>query len=272
MTDRRDDSDTVVDLAAAQGVMNELLWQMATAWDEFVRVEREAAPRHASAAIALNLYGQSAPLMEARVRARAHPIDYAVSVLRDIADGYALLANHWTRAERVVLPLPERSRISCVLDENGVWDWAQELGIAIPIANRARRDTTEARAPRPPEFRETIAEALTAMLSAYEVMARIDEYDRPTAPGTREYRDAACREIWNARAWMSWRRLHGRNDLRPITALMIVLAQGFFCQCWTEAPTPLFPSVDYVRAVLGIDDNPLWLSEVGVELPDVFAR
>lgn len=221
-------------------------------WSAFAGFPKDDQSRSSMAARAISLYRQTDVSMAARANVYAEPIDYAISALRDIADGYALLANRWTAEEQVVVPLPVEPLLEWLIRAHGVDDWAARFGydlqveMAAPSYEAWSREQAAA-----PDLPGDLPSAFGTIIDAYDTVLVM----RETQEGrdqllTEEYRDAACREIWSSRAWATWGRMRGGDHTAPLTAAMILIAQGFFVQCWATSENEVFPTRRYLRELL----------------------
>jgi hypothetical protein len=214
---------------------------------------------------AVRLYEATSLTLALREHDYAGPVDYAVSALRDLADGYALLANEWTHEERALLPLPIPELVGWLIKSQDVDEWASRSGQRLPSLPASYEAWAAAHAALDVAAPGDLASAFGTVIAAYETVSQLGPSDR-LVMSTPEYRNAASREIWSARVWSTWTHVSSQEVTRPITAAMLLIAQGFFVQCWSDASDQLFPSRSLLRALF--DESAFnWLSDAGSAAP-----
>lgn len=233
---------------------------------------------------ALELYRLTEPWLVADVDEWTGAPQVAAGLLRDVADGYAMLARPWTTTDRDALPLPERAEAqraqlirSLRLDE-----WAAELGYPISVgeltgdAEDVELDEAllEQQNAEPLESATRFARFCLILAYSYDLLvAYCDSSSGREIIRNKNFRLYASHQISEARKWI--RRLRSGTDEAPSAAFAsLFIAQGFFVASHrgVASSASLFPSARLLRGLAQNDETyarfldseatlPRWLSE-----------
>jgi tetratricopeptide (TPR) repeat protein len=223
---------------------------------------------------AMELYGQTAPILEARSEDWSERAFAASTLLRNVADGYALLSRGWLTKDLAELSLPRRSDAELGIHLLGLDEWAAELGHPISLRDsaddaeeslRQRRDATsdagEDAVERMPPFLESVRQH--ELFSALCTSSKSDG----VLPND-EVRAFAAWRISEARKWVGWMAARDPEGA-GVAAAMLLMEQGCFAAACTPSPSAdVFPSAALMRDMLGESDSYRWLADREIELPD----
>ncbi len=203
----------------------------------------------------------------------------AASWLRDIADGYAMLACSWSAADRDSLPLPRRAedQRAELIRRFGIDEWAAELGHPLAPSEPAEAvgKAEAGEQPLEPASAEPVESArrfLPHFLSAafnYELLAVLcDSPSGREVLKNEDFRLYSSREISHARKWTRW-LWPCQEDGSEAALASVLIAEGWFIASWGTASSSasLFPSRSILRQLLGEDDTQKWLLDQEVQLP-----
>jgi tetratricopeptide (TPR) repeat protein len=231
---------------------------------------REDAPSERMRARALELYRLTAPWL---VRRAENPGPGAASaaalMLRDVADGYALLAGYPIGSDRGQLPLPrkaehERARVIRMF---GIDAWAAGLGHRLPLPE-VGAEPAQRRDPRSladaPDFNRGLLEALCS----YGLLALMCDSARGrSALENRNFVVYAAWQLSRARGWI--RSFGPRGEGVSFGTAWLFVAEAYFSAAGGEVSSSaeLIPGRSMLRAIVREDDGYPWLREQDVELP-----
>lgn len=227
---------------------------------------------------AIRLYLVSEPLAISTDGGRPTAADVAAALVRDVADGYALLAGDWTPAERAQLPLPteaEDGRLE-LIREFGVDEWAANHGHPLRTASRTPtpRHTREASAPGEgfdvEEFDRRLGRTTMRLACVYE-LARVlaDTTGGRQALRHKVFRGLAIHFLRSARTTLRALAIADEGDERA--AILVAhrfIAQGLFTASHSRlgASADLFPPPESLQALLRESGAYEWLANRGIAL------
>jgi hypothetical protein len=199
----------------------------------------------------------------------AGPAFAASFMLRDLADGYAMLAATPAAAERRKLPLPRRAEDerARVIRMFGIDDWAAELGHPLSLPEPEAE-------PPPPPVPGSLADAhgfasgLTEALCDYELLSLMCDSARGRkALRNRNFTVYAAWQIGRARGWV--RSFGPRGEGAALGTAWLFVAQAYFVAAGgrVSASSELLPSRRMLRELVREDDGYAWLADQAVELP-----
>ncbi len=231
---------------------------------------REDAPGEQMRDRALELYRLTAPWL---VRRAEHPGRGAASaaalMLRDVADGYALLAGYPSASDRGELPLPRRAEDerARVIRMFGIDAWAAGLGHPlslpdagwVPAQRPAGRSLADA-----PDFSRGLLEALFD----YELLGLMcDSVSGRRALENRNFVVYAAWQVSRSRGWI--RSFGPRGEGVSFGTAWLFVAEAYFVAAGGEVASSaeLMPSTSMLRTIVREDDGYPWLQEQDVKLP-----
>jgi hypothetical protein len=220
---------------------------------------------------ALGLYRQTAAWLQAGPADLDTPALGAVVVVRQIADGYALLANSWGEASRAPLSLPSSLLLGFGMQRAGIAEWAAEHGHPLELSDdpelaealvEGERDQSKA-------WDLDLAAAFVASLHHYEMLALLcDSPSGRAALHIPELKGFAAGQINDARQSAGW-TWHHAEEAAGVAAARIFIAQAYFVATreTVSSSDDIFPSRETLGAVLRQSDAYAWLERQDVELP-----
>ncbi len=269
-------SDTEIpserDLAGAlSGVINEdECWRV---FDSPVQIPRDAATRHA-----MQLYGVSEPWAVPVEPGSELPTMVAAAIVRDIADGYALLAESRSQSDRKTLPLPRRAEFERLrlISDFGVDTWASGHGQPLRSPDGAAYVEPLIDEPKfsdESEWEFVEASFTVTVLKVMFVFEFADILAR-WASGRAVLNDKVFRALCadylsTARRWRRQLLSHGAHDERAAIMLICqLIAQALFVASHNElqAAAAELP-VDRLRELLHESGGYSWLRARDVPLP-----
>jgi tetratricopeptide (TPR) repeat protein len=203
----------------------------------------------------------------------------AASMLRDIADGYAMLASPSTPAERSALPLPQRgeNQRTQLIRRFGVDGWAADLGHPLALPESAEHvEPTAAPEQQLEQARSLALESASSFARFFLVAAHTHDLlvvlcDSPTgrdALQDQHVRSHATRQIADARKWVR-RLMPHLGGAAGATAASVLIAQAFFLASHAKVSSSadLYPTTPMLRDLLRENETYAWLSDQELELP-----
>lgn len=247
-------------------------------WLLFATAGNDAEQHREMAARALALYRDTERWL-GNVETWDEPSGRAAFVLRNVADGYAILSRWWSDRDRATLPLPTRPLLEWTLRFAGVDEWAEELGH--PVELRESSDVIDATlevqqdlVARHPELDDEatvgkVASGLLGSLYLYELfeLLRWSEQGRAVLPDD-AIKSFTSWELVDARRWAARAREHD-EQAGPAGLAMILIAQFLFISAHADdwsAVTP-FPSRQLLCDLVREFGLASWSAELGYELP-----
>lgn len=242
----------------------------------------EQPPTDAMAERAIELYCLTEPWALADDAATGDASQFAAGMLRDIADGYAMLTRQLTVEERRALPLPQRaeSKREQLIRAFGADDWAAEHGYPLLLTEPA--GDVEDAASCEEQSRDVGGWSQDAFLRFFLTLAYRHDVlapicDSPT--GRRALTDEyfgqhAAQQISEARRWVGQVKLHMPPEAAGAAVTALLMAQGFFLasQGAVASSAELFPDRALLRACLHKAHTYDWLLHQDVELPGWLAE
>ena len=245
-------------------------------WQRFEATEEEPG-RDALAERAIELYRLTEPWALTDDEATGDASQFAASMLRDIADGYAMLAPRLTPEQRSALPLPQRaeSKRAQLILAFGADEWAAEHGYPICLTEtegEVDRDCSCEEQPR--DAGEWTQDALLrfflTMAYRHDVLAVVCDSPTGRKALTNEYfAQHAAQQISHARRWVGHVTLHMPPDVAGAAVTSLLMTQGFFLACHgaVSSSAELFPDRGLLLACLHEGHTYEWLLDQDVELP-----
>jgi hypothetical protein len=194
-------------------------------------------------------------------------------MLRDIADGYAMLTPQLTSEQRRALPLPQRaeSKRAQLIRTFGADDWAAEHGYQVLLTEPAGDvDDAGTCAEQSRDVGGWTQDAFLRffLTSAYRHDLLALACDSPTGRAAlRE--DYAAQHISEARRWTRQVTLHMPPEAAGAAVTALLMAQGFFvASCGAiSSSAQLFPETHVLRDALRKAHTIEWLLDQDVKLP-----
>jgi hypothetical protein len=243
-------------------------------WAEFAA----SSPRRSHARVlanrAVDLYRTTGRFIETRLDAAVEPVDRAVGVLREIADGAALRSNAWAVEFDGDIRLPDRPLIELMIRIDDVDDWAARFGRDLPLSHHegVPDDVWPSESPGgldfgPDDFLDAWAvlpETFGAVVDRRNEIAAATESEHLDS-----FREAAATLIYETRNWLRWVRGNLPAEAEVLAVAAVFMAQGTFVAAWDASTTEgLFPSAAYLSELLHRSDALDWLNEHGRSTPD----
>jgi tetratricopeptide (TPR) repeat protein len=202
-------------------------------------------------------------------------VQAAAGFVRDIADGYALLACDWSDEELARLPLPERAEAlrAGLIRRFGIDEWLAERGYAGVISESAEEEVDDLPTGEQDsdEHRDDASVFWQFFLSTLHVyglrLALCDSSTGREVLGNDNLRSLACGHLSVARRWVRW--LGPEHELAPAATISLLIVQGFFLTSYGEprSSEEIFPGKDLLREVLDDEDLHSRLEDENGALP-----
>jgi tetratricopeptide (TPR) repeat protein len=248
-------------------------------WLTFAEWRGDEDALAALAQTAVRIYRRTEGVVPRDVEEWDSPAIAAAILLRNIADGYAMLSVPYDDQGRSRLPLPNRPAAEWGARTLGVDTWAEEHGHPLPLqedADGMERLLEEQRSrvlDIPDDEAESRASSLAtafATLAAYydmfEVLCR-----SPRGRTVRRDRRLASLTVWNvsvALQWIVWAR-EQTDEAQGAAAAMSLMAQAAFIATHANDVdgSELFPGRPTIRAIVHAQETYGWLVAQGAPLP-----
>lgn len=235
-------------------------------------------PSTEAAARACRLYGVSDPW--ALPGAADTPAHAASTIVRAVADGYALLAGRWSPAERSSLPLPQRALVGRhqVMGQPGLAEWATAHGHRLALHESDRgvppAETRSPRSTRRPNVDAVSADLIRNIIKClylYE-LARVLGDSEPGLEALHHklFRAISISYLRAALEWIRSLEIQEASDGRIGVAITCwLIAEGVFAitHDQTGSFVPLPPPEAPLRELLHNTGGYAWLRDRGVSLP-----
>ena len=243
-------------------------------WIELATSGTDGAERTLMATRALDLYARSQPWLDADVDDWDESVVGAVTVLRTIGDGYAMLSETRWAKTRTGLPLPNRPLVEWVIRRFEIDQWSDDLGHPLDL-REPDDDSVELLLEASSEMIErsdwdtAAAPTVFALIRTYELLGTLcDSPSGRSALQTADLRECATWQIATARSAAAW-IWHRLEDVAPAAAAMVLIAQAFFVASHgrTTSSAGVFPRRAQLRELFEDDDVREWLANEGIELP-----
>lgn len=215
-------------------------------------------------ALALTLYRQTDPLLASPVQDWHSPARAAAMLIRQVADGYALLSQLPATAGM----LPRRYVFEWAIRIAGIDEWAADHGYPLKLTEASEdiRDIHDDHTEQP-DLADNCAVSCVTAFYKLDILHQLissatgrDALQHPT------HRWLATHNLHTARYWGGWAFLHG-DDAQPATAAAILIAQAHYCATREPHPAELTPSHDTIRELLHNADGLHWLDARDLTLP-----
>jgi hypothetical protein len=250
-------------------------------WRRFEATDEEP-PRDTMAERAIELYRLTEPWALADDESADDAAQFAASMLRDIADGYALLTGQFTAEQRRALPLPQRaeSQRAQLIRTFGADDWAAVHGYQILPAEPADDlDDTCSCAEQSDDVGGWTQGAFLRffLTAAYRHDLLGLACDSPTgriALTENYFGQRAVHQISEARRWVRQATLYMPPEAAVAAVTALLMAQGFFLASHDaiSASAELFPGRALLRDCLHKAHTYDWLLNQDVEPPQWLAE
>ena len=207
---------------------------------------------------------------------------FAASMLRDIADGYAMLTRQLTSEQRRALPLPQRaeSQRAQLIRTFGADDWAAEHGYRVLLTQPAGGVGDAGSCEE--QSHDVGGWTQDAFLRFFLTSAHRHDLlavacDSPTGRQALShdlFGQHAAQQISEARRWARQATLHMPPEAASAAVTALLMAQGFFVASHgaTTSSIDLFPGRALLRDRLHKEHTHNWLLERDAELPQWLAE
>jgi tetratricopeptide (TPR) repeat protein len=240
-------------------------------WVQFATSGDDPPSLAAMQRTALGLYRQTENWLDAGADAWDTPALGAVTLIRQIADGYALLSRRWSQAGRAKLSLPSSLLLEYAMQRFGIAEWAADHGHPLQLSDSTElaEDLIQSEHERSETWDPDLASAFIASVRHYEMLTVLcDSPSARTALHTPELQSFASARINDARQFAGWAWQH-QDAAAGVAAARIFIAQAYFVATHDTVPTSndIFPSPETLRRMLLQTDAYAWLEHQDVELP-----
>jgi tetratricopeptide (TPR) repeat protein len=243
-------------------------------WLLLATTGNDPAARRAMGAAAVELYRETELWLRDAEAWEGEPA-LAAFVVRNVADGYAMLSSWWSDRSRTRLPLPTRPLFEWTVQVAGLDRWAADQGHALDFKESsdviaatldAQREAVAARSDEDDQPEAKIAAGLIAAVHLYEMfgLLRASELGRKVL-SDEQLNWFACGQLRDARVWGAWAR-EGAPDAMPATVVWLLIAQSFFAAAQGDSRS-VFPSRALLRDIVAATDLGDWVAEQGRKLP-----
>jgi tetratricopeptide (TPR) repeat protein len=250
-------------------------------WRWFEATDEEP-PRDTMAERAIELYRLTEPWALADDEAAGDAAQFAASMLRDIADGYAMLTRQLTSEQRRSLPLPRRAegKRAQLIRTFGADDWATEHGYQLLLPEPAGDVDDAGRCEE--QSHDNGGWTQDAFLRFFLTSAH--RHDLPALacdfPTGRQalsddlFGQHAAQQISEARRWARQATLHMPPEAATAAITALLMAQGFFVASHgvPSSSAELFPGTALLRDCLHKGRTYYWLLERDADLPQRLAE
>jgi len=246
-------------------------------WLQFATCGDDETTRRTMAERALELYGKTQTWLASATGSLDTPAGAAASVIRGIADGYALLSKSWGSTSRNSLSLPSQLLGEAGLREVGLDTWAAAMGH--PLEFSAPEDLAEDFVQDQREMTEQLdapdlAGIFVGYMRQYEMLEIL--CDSPSGRAALQndalmsYSVARINETRELVAWI-WQQL---DDAIGLAAALLYIAEALFVATHTDIGSSgeLFPTREFLRSLLQESEAYDWLDGEDVELPEWLAH
>ena len=242
----------------------------ADAWATLAATPANARERAALADRALALYERTASFIVS-FEALETPLGQAVMMIRNIADGYAMLSRTWRPADQATLPLPKPEWAAFAANRLGVSGWASDHGHPLDLTDTT--DTVEGlideQRSKSDGDQRAFAPAFTAATCSFETLAVLTrcEAGREAIHG-RGLRAFAAWQIVYARHSAVWAAIRG-EAIAPAGVALLLMAEASFVASRAEAASvdATVPDRGLLRDLLTQSGAGELLVELGATLP-----
>lgn len=228
------------------------------------------AQMNALAQRAATLYRRTESTLSMRLDAQAATeIDYAIGLLRDIADVCAILSREWSADQAITLGVTTRSEFSNSIVTYHLDRWAERQGVRTQLVPGLPAPRTSRQTSARHLSIEDFAARFTATIDAYPKIEALHAADRGSEVlGKRTFRDAAAGDVKEARAWLSWMRDHAPTEAHGAGVAMLLVAEASFVASCEDTPgAKLFPSQEVVSLLISASDAYDWLVSNRIRIP-----
>lgn len=246
-------------------------------WRWFEAIDTQPSPTH-MAQRAIELYRLTQPWTLTDEGDGGDPAQAAAGMVRDVADGYAMLARTLTSEQRSTQPLPERamSQRAQLIRAFGVDEWAAGLGyqLDLPQPSEGAGDTDPDEQPRAPTgttARQSVEAFVRFSLSSlyrYDLLTVAADSAVARDVLGESFKETAAYGIAQARRWAR-RAIVIDPDAYGLAVANPLIAQGFFLACYgvVTSRATVFPSITGLRDLLRDHRSSEWLRNQEATLP-----
>jgi tetratricopeptide (TPR) repeat protein len=240
-------------------------------WMEFATSGDDPSSLAVMESKALALYQRTAAWL-AQTEAWDAPALGAVTLIRQIADGCALLARRWSKSWRAKLSLPSSLLLEFAMQRFGIAEWAVEQGHPLQLSDSTElaEELIQSEHERGETSDPDLASAFIASVRHYEMLAVLcDSPSGPAALHIPELKSFASARINDARQSAGW-VWQQEEEAAGVAAARIFIAQAYFVATHDTVPTSndIFPSRENLREMLRQTAAYAWLENHDVELPE----
>ncbi len=244
-------------------------------WFEFATSTTDPASLKTMQETALVLYERTGTWMQLTGGDQEAPVSVAVMLIRQIADGYALLAHPWTADQKARLNLPLRIGVEWAMREAHLDDWATEHGhrLDLPDSQELAEELMEQHVEREQTGPDLVTPFMISVRRYQMLLALCDSPAGQVALRTPQIRSLTEQQLEPARAFAGYIGSHDQ-DAAGIGVLCLLIAEAYFVASHApvSASRDLFPNPAFARRLLRITDAYEWINNQGIELPNLLAE
>ena len=246
-------------------------------WRWFEAIDPQPSPTH-MAQRAIELYRLTQPWTLADEGDGGDPAQAAAGMVRDVADGYAMLARTLTSEQRAAQPLPARtmSQRAQLIRAFGADEWAAGLGYQFDLPQPSEGTGGNEPDEQPPAPTATTAPQSVDAFVRFS-LSSLYRYDLLTVAADsavardvlrESFKETAVYGIAQARRWTR-RAMTIDPDAYGIAIANLLIAQGFFLACYgvVTSRATVFPSMTGLHDLLRDNRGSEWLRNQGATLP-----
>jgi tetratricopeptide (TPR) repeat protein len=246
-------------------------------WFEFLAgVADDDATRARMGARAVELFELASPWLDATGDDQAIEPSVAAALLRDIANGHAVMSRWWPPENRAQLPLPLRALAEHAIHGFGLEDWAAELGH--PLALDDDQDPEDpprgqtADSDEDDHLTDGLARVVAGALDTYDLLAVLQHSPAGRAAlRTGRLREWTAWRVSDALSWAVW--VNGRDErVMVAAAVMSFIAEAWFraAHSAAQAPPALSPDRRRLRDLTAAGELEEWFADRDLHLPAWF--
>lgn len=251
------------------------LWRR-DCWHEFARHDADESVMNAVAQRALELYRETEGWLTSEIDNLNTPVVVAAGVVRQIADGYALLAQRWSASNRERLSMPSEHLLTSAIRTSGLDQWLAARGhpVELNACEDLIDDLIRNEHEKSDQVDADLAGRFIASVRQYEMLEILCGSPRGRAAlKTRPLRGHAAWRLSGARsnAGWAWQQL---EHAAGAAVVGIYVAEAYFVAAHAEpeSSADIFPTREFLRSLLRDSDTYGWLETQDIELPDWLKR
>ena len=245
-------------------------------WFEFATSSTDPAGLEAMQETALLLYDRTAGWLQLTGGDHEAPAFVAAMLIRQIADGYALLAHPWTTDQKTGLNLPLAIAVEWAIREAHLDEWATghghplELSDSQELAEELIRQNAERVQGTDPDY----VTRLMISVRRYQMLLKLcDSPAGRAALNTPQMRSLIDQQLDHTRTFAAHFASH-HQDAAGLGVLCVLIAEAYFVASRTplSSSQDVFPSPAFARQLLTHSDAYRWMDGHGIELPGLLAE